>query len=124
MPCGISPPTLGLHVDLGVPADVQPYSDHRGSANHMCRGKHPARRDQVSRPTQASLPWPSINSDLGNPPRIGRHVSPLTLVIRALVFVLDLLAADQRGRTLPIRTGRRPHVPRTEHKLDVLDRFP
>ena len=48
------------------------------------------------------MAWPSISGDLGNPPRLDRHVLPLIMVIGTLVFVLHLHAADQRPDGLPV----------------------
>jgi hypothetical protein len=44
----IGPPRLGLHVDLGALADIQPYSHSRRSSHDVRCGEHAAGRSQIA----------------------------------------------------------------------------
>jgi hypothetical protein len=76
-PLGIDPPRLGLHIDFGILADVQPYPNSRGSGHDVRSSEYPAWHDQIPRSERATFSWPPVNYELGNPPRLSHHPPPL-----------------------------------------------
>jgi hypothetical protein len=75
-PLRVGPPSLGLHVDLAVQADVQPHMHDASSRHDMRRGEHSTRRNQIPRPTRAITAWPPVNRDLSYSPRLNQRASP------------------------------------------------